>query len=170
MRAAGRRFLAGAAVSGRVTSEEVRAALRAHQEVAILDVGEEAPFSKAHPLFAASLPLGRFELEVFDRIPRRNTPVVVYDNADRLADRAAGRLEELGYVNVSILDEGLAGWRGSRWGAVPGRQRSEQVVWRAGRGPQEHAFAVGSAGQGTDRRARRMSSCSTHAASRNTAR
>ena len=58
--------------------EEVRDALLRGREIALLDVREEGVYAEAHPLFAASLPLGRLELEVLDRIPRPTTPVVVY--------------------------------------------------------------------------------------------
>ena len=67
-----------------VTTAEVREALIERSEIALLDVREEGPFAEAHPLFAASLPLGRLELEIGDRVPRRSTRVVVYDNGEGL--------------------------------------------------------------------------------------
>ena len=66
------------------TTAQVREALIERSEIALLDVREEGPFAEAHPLFAASLPLGRLELEIFDRVPRRATPIVVYDNGEGL--------------------------------------------------------------------------------------
>jgi hypothetical protein len=45
------------------TYGDVRAALLERREIALLDVREEEPFSKSHPLFAADLPLSRLELE-----------------------------------------------------------------------------------------------------------
>jgi len=96
------------------TTAEVRAALLARREIALLDVREEAPFAEAHPLFAANLALSRIELEAWRRIPRRDVPIVVYgdDNGrgEGLARRAAERLAGLGYTRVSLLDGGLAGW------------------------------------------------------------
>jgi rhodanese-related sulfurtransferase len=93
------------------TGRAVRAALRDRREVAILDVREEGVFAEAHPLFAASLPLGRLEMEVFDRIPRKATPIVVYDDhAGALARSAISWLRALGYTEVSLLRGGLQGW------------------------------------------------------------
>jgi len=93
------------------TGIEVREMLRARAEVAILDVREEGVYAEAHPLFAASLPLGRLELEVLDRVPRPTTPVVVYDeDGGVLARRAVARLRDLGYSRVSLLRGGLRGW------------------------------------------------------------
>jgi rhodanese-related sulfurtransferase len=109
----------------------VREALRSGHEIALLDVRPEGPFAQGHPLFAASLPLGRLEAEVRDRLPRRTVPVVVYggggdghrdgsrhpgtrgsgEGADALA--AAARLSDLGYTDVAILDGGLAAWTAS---------------------------------------------------------
>jgi rhodanese-related sulfurtransferase len=94
-----------------VSTAEIRASLINRAEIALLDVRDEASFAEAHPLFAASLPLDRLDLEVFDRIPRRTTPIVVYDHGEELVRSAVARLHELGYTNVCTLDGGLDGWR-----------------------------------------------------------
>jgi rhodanese-related sulfurtransferase len=93
-----------------LSSGAVRAALVGRREIALLDVREEQRFAEAHPLFAASLPLGRIELEILDRVPRRSTTIVVYDDRDGLAECAAVRLEDLGYRAVALLEDGLRGW------------------------------------------------------------
>jgi len=90
---------------------EVRQALLARQEVALLDVREEAPFAESHPLFAANIPLSKLEVEIYPRVPRRSTAITLYDNGEGLAERAAERLRALGYTNVALLAGGLAGWR-----------------------------------------------------------
>ncbi|CRM41758.1 MULTISPECIES: rhodanese-related sulfurtransferase [Pseudomonas] len=90
---------------------QIRQALLAREEIALIDVREEAPFAQAHPLFAANIPLSKLELEVYSRIPRRDTQVTVYDNGEGLASRAAERLLALGYTQVSLLEGGLHGWR-----------------------------------------------------------
>jgi rhodanese-related sulfurtransferase len=90
---------------------DIRRALLAHEEVALVDVREEAPFAEAHPLFAANIPLSKLELEVLARIPRRDTAVTVYDNGEGLAVRALKRLQDLGYSDVTLLEGGLQGWR-----------------------------------------------------------
>jgi rhodanese-related sulfurtransferase len=93
-----------------VTAGGVRRALLARTEIALVDVRPEGLFAEGHPLFAASLPLGRLEAEVFDRLPRRSVPVVVYGDGDEDTAAAVRRLRELGYGDVSALDGGLAGW------------------------------------------------------------
>ncbi|AZC69872.1 rhodanese-related sulfurtransferase [Pseudomonas chlororaphis] len=90
---------------------QIRQALLNREELALVDVREEAPFAQGHPLFAANIPLSKLELEVYSRIPRRDTQVTLYDNGEGLADSAAQRLQALGYSNVSLLEGGLEGWR-----------------------------------------------------------
>lgn len=96
-----------------LTPAEVRADLLARREIALLDVREEGVFATGHPLWAASLPLSRLELQAWGRIPRRDTRIAVYDDGEGLAAIACERLRALGYTQVHALDGGLAGWRAS---------------------------------------------------------
>jgi rhodanese-related sulfurtransferase len=93
-----------------VSPDAVRSALRDRTEIGLLDVRPEGRFATGHPLFAASFPLGRLEIEVFDRLPRRSVPLVVYGDGDGDAATAVRRLRGLGYRDVSLLAGGLAGW------------------------------------------------------------
>jgi len=90
---------------------DIRAALLNKEEVALVDVREEAPFAEAHPLFAANIPLSKLELEVLSRIPRRDTAITLYDNGEGLVQPALTRLWDLGYTDVKLLEGGLQGWR-----------------------------------------------------------
>jgi rhodanese-related sulfurtransferase len=89
---------------------ELRRRWRAGEEVALLDVREEGPYSLAHPFFAVSLPLSQIELRILDLVPRRGAPIVVYDDGEGYAARALQRILALGYTDVSILDGGLSGY------------------------------------------------------------
>ncbi|SEL39251.1 Rhodanese-related sulfurtransferase [Roseateles sp. YR242] len=91
--------------------EDIRRVLLRREEVALIDVRDEHLFAQAHPLWAANFPVIRLELEAWRRLPRRDVPIVVYDNGEGLADTAARRLQALGYTEVALLDGGLAGWR-----------------------------------------------------------
>jgi rhodanese-related sulfurtransferase len=92
------------------TFAQVRQALLQKEEIALVDVREEDPYAQSHPLFAINLPYGRIECDALPRIPRLNTPVVLIDNGEGLAVRAVPVLQRLGYSNVSVLLNGLAGW------------------------------------------------------------
>lgn len=93
------------------TPWEVRAALLARHEIALIDLRDEDSFAHGHPLFAAQIPLDRIAIEAPVRLPRRDVPVVLYDDGEGLTADAADALTALGYSDVSVLDGGLAGWR-----------------------------------------------------------
>ncbi|MFT4247058.1 MAG: rhodanese homology domain-containing protein [Pseudomonas sp.] len=90
---------------------QVRRELAAGRELALVDLREEARYAGGHPLFAVQISLSRLELEVLARIPRRDTPVTLYDGGEGLLERAAAVLAALGYHDVAVLDGDLDGWR-----------------------------------------------------------
>ena len=93
-----------------VTAEELRAMLLDGGELALLDVREEGEFSESHLLFASSLPLSRLEFGIDALVPRRGTRVVLCDDGDGLAGRAAEKLAGFGYDDVAVLDGGTGAW------------------------------------------------------------
>jgi rhodanese-related sulfurtransferase len=94
--------------------EEVRGRLRAKEEFAFIDVREEAAFSRSQPLFAVNLPLSRLEERAYRLLPRRRVPIVLFDNEEGLAERAAASLRQLGYVgDIAAVAGGLSKWRES---------------------------------------------------------
>jgi rhodanese-related sulfurtransferase len=94
-----------------MTPQEVHRAWKERREIALIDLREEHVFARAHPLFAACLPLSRLELGLRDLIPRSDTPITVYDDGEGLVAPAIERLTDWGCTNVSAMDGGLAGWR-----------------------------------------------------------
>jgi len=94
-----------------VTPQQIRSILLARDEIALLDVRHEADFATGHPLFAANMAAGRIALEAELRLPRKDVPVVLYDNGEGLVPAAASQLAALGYTNVCALDGGLKAWR-----------------------------------------------------------
>lgn len=98
-------------MTAKTTPAQVRAAWITRSEIALIDLREEDPFAKDHPLFAVQIPLSRLELEILDKVPRKAAPIVLYDNGEGRTSRAAHVLSSLGYTDVSELDGGLEGWR-----------------------------------------------------------
>jgi rhodanese-related sulfurtransferase len=80
------------------------------REIALLDVRPERDHAGGHPLFAASLPFDRLELEILDRVPQLGTPIVVCDGGEGLAALAQRQLTSLGYADVAVLEGGVDGW------------------------------------------------------------
>lgn len=93
-----------------ISPKELHALLISDREHALIDVREIDPFSNNHLLFAVPVPLGRLEVLVPKLLPRLSIPIVVCDNSEGLADKAAMRLATLGYTSVSVLEGGIKGW------------------------------------------------------------
>ena len=93
-----------------ISAADLRGLLRGGGELALVDVREELIFSQRHLLLARSVPLSRFELKFAQLVPRRATSIVLCDDNDGLAARAAAILARNGYVNVAILAGGVDAW------------------------------------------------------------
>ena len=89
----------------------IAAAVPGGRRIAIVDAREEGSFHERHLLMASCLPLSRLELMAPGLLPRRSAPIVVCDaRGEGLAERAAARLIEGGYTDVSVLAGGVAAW------------------------------------------------------------
>jgi rhodanese-related sulfurtransferase len=97
-------------MAGSITAAELRRRYQAGGEIAIVDAREEGSFHDRHLLMASCLPLSRLELIAPGLLPRRSVPIAVCDNGEGLAERAAARLTEGGYSDVSVLDGGVEAW------------------------------------------------------------
>ena len=89
-------------------------------ELALIDVREELTFSLRHLLWARNVPLSRLELRFALLVPRHSTRIVLIDDSEGLAQRAADVLARAGYTDLSILDGGVAGWEKARFELFPG--------------------------------------------------
>src|ERR1700724_4757715 len=94
-----------------VTPSQIRCALLLRDEIALLDLRHEAAFATGHPLFAANMAANRVALEAGLRLPRKNVPIVLYDNGEGFVPAAAETFAKLGYNNVRALAGGLKAWR-----------------------------------------------------------
>src|SRR5579883_1647907 len=93
-----------------VPAAELKAMINDGEELAILDMREEGVFAANHLLFASSLPLSRLELRIDALVPRRSTRIVLCDDGDGLAHRAARKLTRFGYRNLAALAGGVQAW------------------------------------------------------------
>ncbi len=97
-----------------LNANQVYLMLDSEVEWAFLDVREEGAFDTGHPFWAVNVPLSHIESRIAGLVPRLGTPLVVLDDADDgLARRAAKCLSAMGYTEIHVLEEGLAGWRKS---------------------------------------------------------
>jgi rhodanese-related sulfurtransferase/predicted metal-dependent enzyme (double-stranded beta helix superfamily) len=110
-----RRFMAKPDMySPYVSAAELRAMLSDGEELALLDVREGGIFAQSHLLTACSLPLSQLELEIPHLLPRKSVRVVLIDDSlsyvSGAAQHAAGILRRHGYLNLSVLNGGVAAW------------------------------------------------------------
>lgn len=92
-------------------------------ELALLDVRETRWFVQRHPNLARNVPLSGLELQIGALVPRRTTPVVIYDDyntPDGVAQAAMEVLARLGYTDVRALDGGLQRWVTEGLSAIDG--------------------------------------------------
>ncbi|KAF1020902.1 MAG: Thiosulfate sulfurtransferase GlpE [Paracidovorax wautersii] len=93
-----------------LSATDLKAALDARDEIALLDVRETGQYARQHLLYAVSLPLWRIGWLVDRLVPRRDTRIVLTDLDGSLVQEAAARLAGLGYVDVSALAGGTLAW------------------------------------------------------------
>jgi rhodanese-related sulfurtransferase len=80
------------------------------QEIAFVDVREEGQHGSGHPLLAVNLPYSRLEAEIGAMVPRRDVRLLLIDDGDGVAQRAAARLGGIGYGNLFVLSGGAPAW------------------------------------------------------------
>jgi len=109
------RFMAKPEIySPRIAARELRemtGAAGRRAELAILDVREQGVHARGHLFLASSAPLSQLELRIGRLVPRTGTRIVLVDDDERLAQRAARLLRRLGYRNIDVLAGGNAGWK-----------------------------------------------------------
>jgi rhodanese-related sulfurtransferase len=93
-----------------VSPAAVKAMIEDGDELALIDLREELTFSQNHLLWARNVPLSRLELRFARLVPRKTTRIVLIDDNDGLAQRAAEILARAGYSDIACLDDGVPGW------------------------------------------------------------
>jgi rhodanese-related sulfurtransferase len=80
-------------------------------EIALIDVSEPGQYGSGHPFFAVPLPYSRFELSLPALVPNPAVRLVLCDEGDGIAERAAMRAQASGYRNLHVLAGGKPAWR-----------------------------------------------------------
>ena len=93
-----------------VTANRLKLWLSDDQEIGLLDVREIGQHSAGHPFFAVPVPYSKFEYRVERIVPNKATRLVIFDDDDGIAERAALSAKALGYENIFILAGGAPAW------------------------------------------------------------
>ncbi len=88
----------------------IREWLAGDGEIAFLDVREEGQHGEGHPLLSVNLPYSRLELDIGRLVPRHSCRIILVDDGDGIADKAARRLAGLGYQEIHVLKGGAPAW------------------------------------------------------------
>ena len=94
----------------RISPAELKSFIAGGGELAILDPREEGVFAKNHLFLAASCPLSRLEMLIGKMVPRAGTRIVLTDEDEKIAQRAASALRGFGYRDLFVLAGGLPAW------------------------------------------------------------
>ncbi len=90
------------------------------EEIALFDVREHGQYGESHLFYGISLPYSRLELDAPRLAPRRQVRVVVYDDGEGVAVKAAQRLSALGYTDVCVLEGGTPAWEAAGYALFAG--------------------------------------------------
>lgn len=77
------------------------------EELAAIDIRKLGPFTRGHLWFAIHLPFARLELQIQRFVPRLSTRIVLFDDGDGLAERAADVLSDMGYSSIHSIAGGV---------------------------------------------------------------
>lgn len=121
----------------RIDPQAAKTMIHGKGELAFLDLREAGEFGEGHPLFAVPCPYSRLEYLARRLVPRESTPMLLADDGDGRAERAAACLEAMGYRDVATLGGGVAGWRAAGYTLfkgvnVPSKVLGElaEAIWR----------------------------------------
>ncbi|TCR64212.1 rhodanese-like domain-containing protein [Bosea sp. BK604] len=89
---------------------EAKRLLHAGGEIACLDMREHGQYGEGHPFLAVPCPYSRLEATVGALVPRRDVPLVLVDEGDGVAQRAAERLAAMGYEHIDWIEGGAPAW------------------------------------------------------------
>jgi rhodanese-related sulfurtransferase len=103
-----------------ISAPELKAAINDGHELALLDTRDQGDFGEKHLFFSSCLPLSRLELQIRDLVPRLATRIVLTDDGEGSAAKAAERLEAFGYIDVALLDGGIQAWQGAGYEVFSG--------------------------------------------------
>ncbi|MFN3209041.1 MAG: rhodanese-like domain-containing protein [Roseovarius sp.] len=111
-----------------VSAGALKARLDSGARLGLVDVREHGQYGEGHLLFASNCPYSRLELRAPYLLPDRLAEIHLYDHGDGVAERAAGRLGDAGYEDVSVLRGGLPAWMAAGYGTFKGVNVPSKVL------------------------------------------
>ncbi len=109
-----------------IEAREAKRVLHTGAEIACLDVREHGQYGEGHPFLAVPCPFSRLEVLVLELVPRAGTRIILIDDGDGISERAASRLQALGYRLVDWIAGGVPAWVEAGFTLFKGGKCTEQ--------------------------------------------
>lgn len=93
-----------------ISPQDLKPLLTDGNEIAFLDVREHGQYGEGHPFFSVPAPYSRIEAVAESLLPCKSVRLVLMDDGDGVADRAAICLGDAGYSDISVVSGGAPGW------------------------------------------------------------
>ena len=94
-----------------LTLEQVDDMIGRREPMTLVDVREGDEWRAGHLPGAIHIPRGYFELQVDEKLPDKDAPIVLYCAGGNRSAMSAKTLKELGYTNIRHMIRGFSGWR-----------------------------------------------------------
>ncbi|MDC0745304.1 molybdopterin-synthase adenylyltransferase MoeB [Polyangium mundeleinium] len=94
-----------------VTLEEIKRRLEAREPMVLVDVREKDENRAGYIPGALSVPRGFLEMQIEQKVPDKNAPVVLYCAGGTRSALAAKTLIDLGYTRVESANPGFVRWK-----------------------------------------------------------
>lgn len=107
-----------------LSPDQVHGILEKGDKVTLVDVRESDEWRAGHLSGAIHLPRGFLELQIDEKLPDKEAPIVFYCAGGNRSALAAVTAKELGYTNVRHMTRGFSGWRDSGFEVVVPQQWS----------------------------------------------
>src|ERR1700722_7994955 len=94
-----------------VSLDEIKRRLEAKEPMVLVDVREKEENRAGYIPGAISVPRGFLEIQIEQRVPDKNAPVVLYCAGGTRSALAAATLQQLGYAHVETANPGFVRWK-----------------------------------------------------------
>lgn len=94
----------------KISPKSAKEKIHSRVECALLDIREHGQYGEGHPFLSVHCPYSDFEQSVARLVPNTNVPVILMDDADGIAEKAAEIMATMGYATVFIIDGGAPAW------------------------------------------------------------
>src|SRR5690242_13014719 len=94
-----------------VSLDDIKRRLETKQPMVLVDVREKDEFRAGYIPGAISVPRGFLEIQIEQKVPDKNAPIVLYCAGGTRSALAAKTLLELGYTRVESANPGFVRWK-----------------------------------------------------------